>query len=221
MDEREVDRLLEQALSGGGPPEAFRQHVLTDSTAVLGAGRVMRVRSRTAGLAAAAAVIAAVSFLSGRFSAPRIASQTPVPPAVAHDPQSVSVPTELVAWLDAARFFKQLGMEQRVALAYERAGQLIPRDVPLAENALDRNDRPLVAAAAGVISTEGPAQPSRSGEIRLRTGRPVGAEPDFSTAPFDYAQDKRLRSARNDNGLEDSTSPVKATTAILAHSFGG
>jgi hypothetical protein len=42
--------------------------------------------------------------------------------------QTVNVSGELVAWLEAARFFKQLGMEQRMVVAYERAGALIPAD---------------------------------------------------------------------------------------------
>jgi hypothetical protein len=41
----------------------------------------------------------------------------------------VSVPVELVAWLDAARFFKQLDMPDRVDLAYERAGKLVPHEM--------------------------------------------------------------------------------------------
>ena len=38
------------------------------------------------------------------------------------------MPGELVTWLQAARFFRQLGMEERVALAYERASKLVPYD---------------------------------------------------------------------------------------------
>lgn len=197
MDEHDVDRLLDSAIggTGGGPPEAFRQRVLRDSMAALGAGRATRIRLRAAGLAAAAVLIVAVSFISGRLSAPRAASPPAVPPTVADGPQRVSVPSELVAWLEAARFFRQLGMEQRVALAYERAGRLLPPDAPLAGNSLVRHGR-YVVAAGDVIST----------------GSPVQAEPDSSI---------RLQRTRNDRQREDFGLPVKTTTAVLAHSFGG
>jgi hypothetical protein len=136
MNDRDVDKLLEQALSGGGAPEALGRAVLRDSLAALDRDRTERVRWRVAGLAVAAAFIAVVSFLSGRASAPRAAPEpvvtgTQTPGAT----QTVNVPGELVAWLDAARFFKRLGMQDRVTLAYERAERLVPRDTPFAESA--------------------------------------------------------------------------------------
>jgi hypothetical protein len=133
MNDRDVDKLLEQALSGSRAPDVFRQRVLRDSMAALGAGRAKRAGRRAVSLSAAAVLIAAVSFLSGRVSAPRVDRETRTvagQPAV--DGQTVSVPNELVAWLEAARFFKRLGMDQRVSLAYERAGELVPHEMPLA-----------------------------------------------------------------------------------------
>lgn len=136
MDDQEVDKLLEQALSGGGAQDVFRQRVLRDSMAALGTGRITRLRWRAAGLSAAAVLIAAVSFLSGRASAPRTAREATVAATQeTGEAQTVSVPSELIAWLEAARFFKQLRMEERVSLAYERAGRLLPHDIPLARNA--------------------------------------------------------------------------------------
>ena len=41
---------------------------------------------------------------------------------------TVAVPSDLVAWLDAARLFKRLGMQDRMARAVERAGRLLPVD---------------------------------------------------------------------------------------------
>ncbi len=135
MNEQDVDKLLAQALSGGKPPEAFRRQVLRDSTAALATGRVTRLRWRAVGLSAAAVLIAAVSFLSGRLSTPGVVGEsTTVSTQVTDNAQTISVPSELVAWLETARFFKQLGMEQRVCLAYERAGQLLPHETPLAGN---------------------------------------------------------------------------------------
>jgi hypothetical protein len=51
-----------------------------------------------------------------------------VGPVAAPSAETVAVPGELVVWLQAARFFKQLGMEDRVALAYDRASKLVPYD---------------------------------------------------------------------------------------------
>jgi hypothetical protein len=46
----------------------------------------------------------------------------------AAEPDGVNVPSHLVAWLDAARLFGQLGMEDRMGRAVERAGRLLPFD---------------------------------------------------------------------------------------------
>lgn len=147
MNDRDVDKLLEQALSGGPPEQVFRQRVLSDSVAALSAERARRFRLRAASLSAAAVLIAAASFLSGRASAPTAGREPTVAAAPgADEAQTVSVPSDLVAWLEAARFFKQLGMEQRVALAYERAGQLVPHETPLADGPAGRGDWGLPAA---------------------------------------------------------------------------
>jgi hypothetical protein len=49
--------------------------------------------------------------------------------------ESVMVSREMVVWLDAARFFTQLGMQERAALSYRQASELIPYDVPAVEQA--------------------------------------------------------------------------------------
>jgi hypothetical protein len=78
-------------------------------------------------LVAAAVLIAGVAFLGGRLSAPRTLSRNvDVAPRAAAEPDGVTVPSDLVAWLDAARLFRQLGMEERMARAVERAGRLLP-----------------------------------------------------------------------------------------------
>ncbi len=127
MKDRDADTRLTQHLSGEPPREAFRHLVLRDSTAEF--VRIQRRRSalRRAGLAAAAVLIAGVAFLGGRLSMPSALppDEVETPPVeVASD--GVNVPNELVVWLDAARLFKQLGMEDRMARAVERAGRLLP-----------------------------------------------------------------------------------------------
>jgi hypothetical protein len=82
---------------------------------------------RRAELAAAAILAAGVAFLGGRLSAPRtLPRSVDVAPQVAAESDGVNVPSELVAWLDAARLFRQLGMEDRMARAIDRAGRLLP-----------------------------------------------------------------------------------------------
>jgi hypothetical protein len=116
------DKLLEQGLSGEPPRTGFREEVLAESVAAFVRGRRRRVWRRVASLSAAAVLIAGVAFLLGRYSrAPAVA------PVVAKTP-GVTVPDDLVAWLNAAQLFRQLGMPDRVARAVDRANQLLPYD---------------------------------------------------------------------------------------------
>jgi hypothetical protein len=41
----------------------------------------------------------------------------------------VKVSRELIAWLEAANLFRQVGMQDRMARAVNRAGRLLPDDV--------------------------------------------------------------------------------------------
>lgn len=130
MNDSEMDKLFEQAFSGPGPRDAFRAQVLRDSTAALAERPARRKHWQAAALVAAGILIAATSFVLGRASM----SATPVEkPKVAQQPietpETVLVSADLVAWLKAARLFEQLGMEQRVNLAYERAARLVPSRV--------------------------------------------------------------------------------------------
>jgi hypothetical protein len=129
MKDKDVDKYLSQHLSGSPPREAFKQQTLRDSTVAL--VRVQRRRSawRRAELAAAAVLIAGIAFLGGRLSKPRtLPRNVDVAPLAAAEPDGVNVPSDLVAWLDAARLFGQLGMEDRMGRAVERAGRLLPFD---------------------------------------------------------------------------------------------
>jgi hypothetical protein len=128
MDSRDTDHLLEEGLSGDPPSQGFRDRVLRDSTAAFVQARRSRVRWRPAALSAAAVLIAAVSFLLGRGSAPAPATG----PAIAGAVDTVAVSSDLVVWLQAAQLFRQLGMEDRMAHAVERAGRLLPVDTVIA-----------------------------------------------------------------------------------------
>jgi len=128
MNDQDLDKLLEQNLGGDPSNRVFRARALLDSTSALRRAQQSRARWRFAALSAAAVFIAVTSFFLGRCSVPAslpaLAGETPV----AETMGTVPVPGELVDWLQAARFFRQLGMEERVALAYERASKLVPYD---------------------------------------------------------------------------------------------
>ncbi|MGE5293238.1 MAG: hypothetical protein ACM3VT_00265 [Solirubrobacterales bacterium] len=125
MDDRNVDKLLEDSFSGGPPGPAFRAKTLLDSTGALVARRRMARRWRTAALSAAAVLIAAISFLLGRCSVEQ-ASPRPAASVAAGDAANATVSNELIEWLEAAQLFRQLKMEDRMARAVDRAAGLLP-----------------------------------------------------------------------------------------------
>lgn len=138
MNESEAEELIGRSLSAGRPREVFRARLLGDSTAALVRTARTRARWRMAGLAAAAVLIAAVSFLCGQLSVSRPGAQGPtVAGPGSHETETVGVPAELVTWLETARLFERLGMEKRVAHAYERASRLVPYDETLASRLTD------------------------------------------------------------------------------------
>ncbi len=129
MKSEDWDKLLERGLSGEPPRPGFREEVLADSLAAFARGRRSRTWWRAGSLSAAAVLIAGVSFLLGRHSLPKAVPETaPVVTPVAARTQGVAVPNDLVAWLDAARLFHQLGMPDRMGRAVDRASRLLPYD---------------------------------------------------------------------------------------------
>jgi hypothetical protein len=149
MKDRDVDIHLKQHLSGNQPREAFKQQTLLDSTA-----EFIRIRRRRSAwwrveLAAAAILIAGLAFLGGRMSVPRTLPHSADVPQWATDKSSgVNVSSELVAWLEAARLFKRLGMQDRMSRAVERAGRLLPSDTFIAD------EQTLQVFAAGSIGNQ-------------------------------------------------------------------
>ncbi|UCE46985.1 MAG: hypothetical protein JSW47_15410, partial [Phycisphaerales bacterium] len=135
MKDKDVDKYLSQHLSGSPPRESFKQQTLGDSTAALVRAYRRRSARRRAELAAAAVLIAGIAFLGGRLSKPRtLPRNVDAALQVTGEPDGVNVPSDLVAWLDAARLFKQLGMEDRMARAVERAGKMLPYDAVAASS---------------------------------------------------------------------------------------
>ena len=129
MKEQDVDKYLSQHLSGSPPREALKQQALRDSTAALVRVRRRHSARRRAECAVAAVLIAGIAFIGGRLSVPReLPRSVDVAPRAAAEPDGVNVPSDLVAWLDAARLFKRLGMEERMFCAFEHASELTPYD---------------------------------------------------------------------------------------------
>ena len=90
--------------------------------------------------AAAAVLIAGIAFLGGRLSAPRMLPMSvDIAPWATTEPDGVTVASDLVAWLDAARLFRQLGMEDRMADAVESAGRLLPSEAVAASSVMGQS----------------------------------------------------------------------------------
>ena len=129
--DKDVDKYLSRHLSCSAPREALKQQALRDSTVSLVRVRRRQSARRRAECAVAAVLIAGIAFIGGRLSVPRkLPRSVDVAPRAAAEAEtdSVNVPSELVAWLDAARLFKRLGMEERMVRAFEHASELTPYD---------------------------------------------------------------------------------------------
>jgi hypothetical protein len=162
MDNQDIDRLLEQGLSGDPPRQVFRAAVLMDSTEAFRRAR-RGAGWRLAALSAAAVLIGGVSFLVGRYSAPHTVAN----PTTVNASDTVTVSRDLVACLSAARLFKQLHMEDRMNRALDCAGRLLPREAIATGSAAG----PMLAAGV-----EGFESPSRYGGSSPKPGSPQSAE---------------------------------------------
>ena len=120
MNEFDVDKLIGDGLRGETAGDAFRERVLRESTGALVRGRASRNRLRAAGLTLGVLLIATGAFICGQLSVPKR--------VIPEQENWTNVPRELVAWLDAGRFFERLGMSERAERAYKKAGELIPQE---------------------------------------------------------------------------------------------
>jgi len=131
MNNQDINKLIEDALSANSASGIFREQVLHDSTAALIRGRVLRRQLRVTGLTLVILLVTATAFICGRLSVShRITDRRAAVRTVVEKDDGVRVSRDMVAWLDAARFFTLLGMDERAALSYKKAGELIPRDMP-------------------------------------------------------------------------------------------
>ena len=150
MEDKDVDTHLRQYLPGEPSRDGFRQQALRDSTAAFIRVQRLRRARRRVGLAAAAVLISGVAFLGGRLSVPsRPVGKVAVAPQPIVEPNGVTVSSDLVAWLEAANLFRQLGMEDRMARAISRARSLLPADTAAADAPSQR-----VFAADGSVKNQ-------------------------------------------------------------------
>ena len=134
MSDFDIDKLISDNLTSGSVSDAFRDRLLRESTGALVSSRRFGKRLRAAGLMLTIMLIAMGAFVCGNFRGLHLGATEKVPvPAADENEQMTSVPRELVAWLEAARLFRQLGMEDRMARAVERAGRLLPVDTVIAD----------------------------------------------------------------------------------------
>ena len=136
MNSQDINNLIEDALSANSASDAFKEQVLRDSTLVFLRGRILHRRLRTAGFTLLVLLVAGTAFFCGRLSVPsELIDRQIVTKSIDASDDSVRVSKDLVAWLDAARFFTQLGMDERAALSYRQASELISYDVPVNQRA--------------------------------------------------------------------------------------
>ena len=126
MSDFDIDKLISESLTSGSVSDAFRERLLRESTGALVSSRKFNKRLRAAGLVLAIVLTATGAFVCGNFRGLRVVATEKVGvPAAGENEDRMSVPRELVAWLDAGRFFERLGMQERAVRAYKTASGLI------------------------------------------------------------------------------------------------
>lgn len=119
MDQRDTEQLIQDALSDHSPNASLHHRLKGESTRALARGRALRLWVRRAAAICLVTLTAAGAFMVGRCTpAGRDSDQRAV------RAERVVVSRDLVTWLEAGRFFAQLGMPEREARAYQQAIRL-------------------------------------------------------------------------------------------------
>ena len=121
MNEFDFDEVME-SVTNATAENSFRKRLLHKSQKTLTRTRFKRRAIRTGGIFSCILLIAFGAFLCGRFSGGSPGKEI----CVAIDDDNVVVSAELVAWLDAGKFFEQIGMHDRATNAYKTASKMIP-----------------------------------------------------------------------------------------------
>ncbi len=170
MSNQDVNKLIEDAFNASPSNDAFKSQLLQDSTAVFIRDRTFKHRMRMTGLIVAILLVTTAAFFSGRISVTeRITNQQVAVRTADEDKDSVRVSKDMVVWLNAARFFAQLGMEERAALSYKQASDLIPYDMPAMNQQADLGTQSLYSS---IDSTKASIEQVRSTAILNDWGLP-------------------------------------------------
>ncbi len=104
--------------------DSFREQLLLKSQSALVRSRAVRRIIRATGVFSCILLLVVGAFVCGRFtSVGRTEDVT-----VADSGDNITVSAQLVAWLDAGRFFECIGMQDRAVRAYKNASKLIPAE---------------------------------------------------------------------------------------------
>lgn len=114
--------------------DSFREQLLLKSQSTLVRSRAVRHTIRATGVSLCILLLVVGAFVCGRFTAVGRTEDV----TVANAADNITVSAELVAWLDAGRFFERIGMQDRAVRAYKNASKLIPAE-KIDRQAVDTN----------------------------------------------------------------------------------
>ena len=146
MSENDINELLNNALGDNTVRQDFKKQLLENSTNAFTRGRQFHKRLKVSGLIVLIAIITTSAYVTGRFSINKKTNiqQQQIVQHTNPDDNNIVVSKDLVAWLDAAKFFEQLGMSERAEFSYKQASQLIPTELPQ-NNIVDFGQNSVVA----------------------------------------------------------------------------
>lgn len=131
MNENDINDLLNCALGGNTTRQNFKNQLLQNSTNAFTRSRLFHKRLKVTGLILLIATITTAAFFTGRISVNKKTSdQQQIVQHIDLDDNNISVSRDLVVWLDAAKFFTQLGMSERAEFSYKQASMLLPVVLP-------------------------------------------------------------------------------------------
>ena len=127
MNDMDLDKLISEGLIHSQAQTALRMRIKQESGQALIRGRRRRLWYRRAGMIGVVLLVAVAAFWGGRITTtPKSPGETVLVAHPNQDDDTILVQRDLITWLEAARFFKQLGMEERAHRAFQRASALTP-----------------------------------------------------------------------------------------------
>ncbi|MHC4740543.1 MAG: hypothetical protein ACYS8Z_01450 [Planctomycetota bacterium] len=123
MNDFDFDELI-GVLKTGSADASFQEQLLLKSQSTLVRGRAARHIVRATVVSSCLLLLVVGAFACGRFTADGRTRDV----TIADTADNIAVSAELVAWLDAGRFFECIGMQDRAVKAYKKASKLIPAE---------------------------------------------------------------------------------------------